>query len=1087
MNQYLNDLTDNNEKQIAEVNRNLCIASGYDNVKFVNPVIGLSGDLGMPLLKDYWHAPIFDSEGTGTLDETKYYAIWLVPFSTYIANPNTGEWMTGTPMHRSDIVKPSVAAKSLIFNLPAPSEDGFVFFAGDATGGNSVTLQDNTRSWVSDSLIGFRVLNIDTGLTAEITDNDSISITIDSDIGAITGSRYHIYKRKITGYQVYAASTSDPALIDAVTPTLQTTIDADELTIEIASVSTAGNPMLNLNFPPDPYKACVQADNMLICGGGVSDNTGEAEIDISPVAASASVATPIAVSTHFSYAIVAGTSYATNKIMRIALAAGESFGLPVAGSIISISGSEDSGNNIEDAIVTRADQSGNWIEIVNNDGVVNANDETMTISGVRNVLIGNSSGENKTSFTKGMIGSRFKFENDLDSYDIAWVDEINQLMGLRTKYIGLNGKFTTFDPRPTVAPRLIMDSSNQHIGQCLHCPSGAFDPSTYSGESYSFYVRRSAMISSPTQQVRLLDVGVLYTSHNFYFSYARADNRYILFRVDSGGSPYSYFPGTLFPDTDWIHFCLTFEYGAGARLYINGAEVTRSVQSGNVSSMTLSPANAKLTLGAGGITTNIAKCRIYGRTLSAAEAESDYNGGIISGLDKEWRCDEGSGVECAETGGGASLFGYVWSYNNKTPALASMTWDTFTYEAGGGVENDNEIRIESDRGIAWSDKGYPHVFRTENYTPSSDTVVALESFNQSLLVFCKNSLWKIPLQGLGSMTPYLLSDKVSCIAPHSVVSTPSGVFFYDGTGISMTDGQQIVPVTAYRANDFLGYINRSLAKNMQGVFDPNKRRIEYYFAYGDSQTNNMGLTISTDSMNCYPIQRVDVNAAWLDRDSTGDLMVYHGTTNEIGEGTIWAHDESVSTDGGYEQEIVGVITGITGSTLTCDFGAPIEELANIKPGAVFMFLPLASGTYFQFRIESITLPDVEEPNVYEVVVDSALDMTDFSLGGSVIAGGIPFDYGIKWTDFHGPQYRHKIRQLQIDVSDFNGILFVEHYANLIDSTPVFITSHFVNEGTTKIVSKNKAGDCYQYGFRLYGVSMTKFSFHSFEILFDVEA
>jgi hypothetical protein len=302
----------------------------------------------------------------------------------------------------------------------------------------------------------------------------------------------------------------------------------------------------------------------------------------------------------------------------------------------------------------------------------------------------------------------------------------------------------------------------------------------------------------------------------------------------------------------------------------------------------------------------------------------------------------------------------------------------------------------------------------------------------------------------------------------------------------MTDGQQIIPVTAYRASDYLGYINQSRVVNIRGVYDPEHRRAEFFFPYGDGENNDYGLTISTDSLNCYPSQRLDVNAAWTDRADTGELIVRHGTTDQTGAGSIWSHDASLGTDTGITQELVGNITAVNSRILTVDFGEDLDVDSVVNPGDPCMFLPDGTGSYFQFKVLQLIASNPYSLGSYELTVDDDADISAFNVDDSVIIGGIPFDYGIKWTDFTSPQYKHNVRQLHIDVTNFNGILFVEHYRDMLDTSPTNVTSHYVNAETTKIASDNNAGDCYTYGFRVYGVSMTKFEFHSFEILFETE-
>lgn len=831
---YLTDTVDTDLKQMAELNGNICVTSGIDELKFVNPSNGTSGSAGIDLAKDYWDAPTFNSEGVGTMDNTKWYSIALLPISSYIADPNTGSFMRGALSHYSAPYQTTAVSKSIVFDLPELSDQKIVFAAGYATGGDPTTLIDSTRTWTVDSWVDYQVINHTTGEIATILSNTADTLTLDGDVTATDGDGYHIIKDLITNYEVYGIELNQPEDVLSGQFNLQGYADAVDATFELTDFSASLIPASDTNYPPDPYFACTTADNRLICGGGVEYSDGTVAIDQTETTSTADITFPIAISKETEYAVLVGTgSFST--IMRYTFSDASQYMTGARqGSTVTVTLSEDAGNDVTSALITDVASDGSWIEIANADGVANADDETISIAMQRNVLVGTD-----TTFGLGMVNAQFKFVNDADPYYIAWVDVYNQEIGLRAAYIGQN-------------------------------------------------------------------IGV---------------------------------------------------------------------------------------------------------------ATGDY-------------------------------------------------------------------RIYSDYGLAWSDAGYPHIFRTENYTPVSDRIMSISAFNQTIILFCKNSVQAVPIAGLGQ-TPYLISDDVQCRAPHSVVSTPGGVFFYDGSGISLTDGQQIVPVTAYRAQEYLGYVNNNNIDNMRGVYDPQNRRIEYYFAYADEENNNYGLTISTDSLNCYPSQRMDVNAAWLDRNEVGDQVIVHGTTDDIGDGSIWIHEPSTVVDGGYDQELVGNITAVdtVTRTLTVDMGVEIDDLSAVKAGAPALFFPSVNGTYFQLRIVSIV--QVGVTTAYTIVADDDCEIDEIEVGDTLVIGGVPFDYGVKWTDFASPQYAHKVRQLHIDVTGLNGMLFVEHYRNMND-TPNFITTHFINSGDTKIISQNKAGDCFEYGFRIYGVSMTKFEFHSFEILFDTE-
>jgi len=203
MNRWLVDTVDSDEKQMSEVGSDLCVTSGVDRVKFVNPSVGLAGDAGIKTYKDYWYAPVFNSEGSGSLNPAKFYSIVLKPVSTYISDPNSGAFMSGNLTHYSEPLSPSVASKSFIYDIPDFSDEKLVFQAGISSGGTSISLYDDTKAWTVDSWIGYQCLNVSNGLIATITSNTENALVLDSDVQPIDGDGYHIVKPKITGFEVY--------------------------------------------------------------------------------------------------------------------------------------------------------------------------------------------------------------------------------------------------------------------------------------------------------------------------------------------------------------------------------------------------------------------------------------------------------------------------------------------------------------------------------------------------------------------------------------------------------------------------------------------------------------------------------------------------------------------------------------------------------------------------------------------------------------------------------------------------------------------------------------------------------------------
>jgi hypothetical protein len=218
-----------------------------------------------------------------------------------------------------------------------------------------------------------------------------------------------------------------------------------------------------------------------------------------------------------------------------------------------------------------------------------------------------------------------------------------------------------------------------------------------------------------------------------------------------------------------------------------------------------------------------------------------------------------------------------------------------------GVVDDvmTDFTITSDFELWYSDVNNPHVFRTGNYVEIPDRIEGLAELGGMILCFCRGSMYAVPIDNLGQ-EPIKIPETIIFNAPYSIVKTPKGIMFFDGEGISITDGVSVTSITKYKASDYMEGINREMTHNIRGVYNPTFRRVEYYFAYGTSITNDYGLEITTDSFNCYGTSRTDCNAVWLDHEPNQPFQVYHGTSGRhvaTGRGDIWKHDKSLSTDG----------------------------------------------------------------------------------------------------------------------------------------------------------------------------------------------
>jgi hypothetical protein len=242
--------------------------------------------------------------------------------------------------------------------------------------------------------------------------------------------------------------------------------------------------------------------------------------------------------------------------------------------------------------------------------------------------------------------------------------------------------------------------------------------------------------------------------------------------------------------------------------------------------------------------------------------------------------------------------------------------------------------------------------------------------------------------------------------------------------------------------------------------------------------------ITEGSWNIYPFSRPDCNALWTNYDS-GALSVYHGTSGgyvSTGIGTIWKHGGD--TDGTSDNnEYIFEVTGISGQVISVS----ADGDTDMAVGDVMTIYSVASGVgYRQFIVSAISKTSTDPaPVTYDITVSALYDISDFAIGDVVAFGLIPFDYGIKWTDFTSPQYKHQVRALHIDLEDAYGVIYVDHYLDM-GEYPVATNGYSVYPNNTKLIIPFRMGKCYKYGFRLRGLSIKQVKISAFEIMFDTQ-
>ena len=393
--------------------------------------------------------------------------------------------------------------------------------------------------------------------------------------------------------------------------------------------------------------------------------------------------------------------------------------------------------------------------------------------------------------------------------------------------------------------------------------------------------------------------------------------------------------------------------------------------------------------------------------------------------------------------------------------------------------------IRSDYSIYYSDSVNPHRFRGGNIISIGDSITGLSSIGDNLIAFCSNSVWRIPIESLGS-TPVLLSNNVRCPAQFSIVKGERLLLFYDGTGFSVTDGVTVQSVTAYKAASYLANINKTYESQIFGAYDREKKRFEFVMPMGAESKNNYGIHITEGSWSCFPFSRPDCAALW-DSIYDGDSVIYHGTGGTAvasGNGTIWRHEGA--TDGtASTNAYLFAVASVSGQTLNItsadgDTDLAIGDIVTIWPST-------SGGEYRQAIVKTVTKTSTDPaPVTYALVFDAQYSISDLVEGDVVAYGLIPFDYGIKWDDFSSPQYLHQVRTVQVEIEGMYGIIEIDHFYDM-NTDPVGTTSVSVLPGAAKLNFPCRGGKGYKYGFRLRGMSLTQFKITSFEILFNTSS
>lgn len=417
------------------------------------------------------------------------------------------------------------------------------------------------------------------------------------------------------------------------------------------------------------------------------------------------------------------------------------------------------------------------------------------------------------------------------------------------------------------------------------------------------------------------------------------------------------------------------------------------------------------------------------------------------------------------------------------PVAQTCTIDRDYTGAAISEETAGDVLMVSRNELYRSEVNNPHNYSLAFTHEISGNTRRLVAYTNALFIFTDTELYLLPYEAIDEGFPEHVFSNIVISAPHAIAaSNTNGVLFWDGAGFSVTDGIRVNSVTNTTCRWLMDGVNPEMTHNFRATWNNQESRWEVAFAYGNGITNDYGLYI-TEDYRVYGIMRFDMNAIWQDVSDDGRPEMRHGTSaRTTGQGIIWRHNQELASDGVPEDSaMLGVVTAYNVDTRTVTIECATQ--VSVLPGVPLVFL--GSGSTFSALAASITETGTE-PYVYDVVLGQDWQGAQIGIGSTAVFGGIPFVYGVRWSDFQSPQYRHQVRRTELDIEPTVGYLAIEHYQNLDEREPLHTEVREIGMGDTKVVFPLRKSAIYQYGFRLRGVCLDRILIDGFSTLFDTQ-
>ena len=1042
----------------AEMERQVLVCNGYERPRFVDTGRRVGGYLGIDDWGNYWQKPTYNQLVAGSLNASKFYSVKAVPLDTSQAYA-TGI-LNGSPTLPSIPIRPTSANGGIRWNLPEHTqweshECGRT--SADAVGG----VEDETKTWTVNQWVGMYVWNPETDQREIITANDATTLTA-AGFDLVESKYYAIQQKTVKRIAIYAAEMDSPQNLVAASFHYQAVVDGSGPTTWDMKDFALSNVFAQDDIiqPPNAF-VCHEAGGRTYIGGGIREERGTAYVDMSveQVQASSDPNEGVDVALVAALRDAVAARLMTDKIRFVAQTAGaagnnirvgllntgaDTLSVGVAGNDISVTLRTDEGTKAnaiwgqinEARVRVTADTAGisfnDWILSFNYQETPGAGMYAVLDGTVIRVYLGNAEGE--------------AFFDDAKNTRELIVQAINELdAGVTAEVAGEAGSIATVG-------QVQLRFGKEPIPLSTAAEIAAEIVATPAADALVF---GEVIAAGAVSELPLTNL--------------------------SGGEDDAV--AEVGQDDD--------EFGRFMRYTLQSAIADMTnIERGSVVTVTNSD-------NAGNNVTDAIVTRV---DPDKRWFEIHNEDGVVAADNQSMTIDITHNVVIGDddTLFAEAMQGGTILFSTDTEPFAIRAVDRLAQKLmlrdkydgrATDIADKKSFVVQTFNHLYWSDNANPHTYRAANYAEFPENIVAIATYQETLLVFCERNIYVYSIEQPESQPLRISSAQVHITAPWSVSASPSnGVLFWDGNGFSITDGVRVVSVTKDTCQWLMEGVHRDMEWNIRSVWDNKNQRWLTAFPYGGDATNNYGLIITGSDRRVYGVQMVDVNAFWVAPSADGHPVVRHGTSSRgsgVYGGIIFDHDIDQPTDGlpansGFIARVTGHNPATREITIHCD------RQITASPGTPCLAWPqtVSPSYYKNFMISAIEEDTAAtSPYVYTVSYGSDWDLDSVITGDLLFIGGIVVDYGIKWTNFGSPHYRHNVRRIEIDCEPFTGFVIIDHYANNDETRPIFSESKIV-AGEHKILSSPKRGGHYTYGFRIRAIAATKIRVDNITILFD---